>query len=108
MGSGDDCLICGRGADRMPVGVFAGYAMEGTRHGERVWLCEDCAQVREYARAFVVQVREHYGVHGGEGWEGVAMPPMSYGYGYRIASMVLRPQVGEEGVNRFYDWTLDL
>ena len=104
----DGCLICGRPAGQVPVGVFAEYALPGDREGERVWLCEECAQVREYARAFVMQVREHYGVRGGVGWEGVELPPDSFGYSYRIASPVLRAQVGEDGLPRFHAWTIDL
>ena len=56
----DGCLICGKDAAQVPVGVFSEYAGDDARHGARIWICEECAQVEEYARSFVIQAREHY------------------------------------------------
>jgi hypothetical protein len=104
----DGCLICGKTTDQVPVGVYAEYPVEGTRHGERVWLCERCAQTKDYARAFVLQVRDHYASYADAQPPLQDNPPQVYGYGYRIASPVLRAQVGEHGSNRFHEWTEDI
>ena len=104
----DGCLICGKTAEQVPVGVFSEYAGEGERHGERVWLCEECAQVKEYARAFVTQARDHFTISGDAGPGGAKRRGMSHGFSYRIASPVLRAQVGEHGLNRFHEWTEDI
>lgn len=104
----DGCLICGKLAEQVPVGVFSEYAGEGERHGERVWICEDCAQVKEYARAFVMQARDHFTTFGDTDPGGARRRGLSHGYSYRIASPVLRAQVGEQGLNRFHEWTEDI
>jgi hypothetical protein len=102
------CLICGKAADQVPVGVYSEYTGEGARHGERVWICEGCAQVKEYARAFVVQARDHYTSYGGTWPENQPRTGLPYAYSYRIASPVLRAQVDQHGLNLFHAWTADL
>lgn len=104
----DGCLICGRTSDTVPVGVFSEYTGSGERHGERVWICEDCAQVQEYARAFVTHARDHFTSFGGTWLEGVERRGMTHGYSYRIVSPVLRARVDEDGFNRFHEWTMDI
>jgi hypothetical protein len=104
----DGCLICGKTTEQVPVGVHAEYPGEGARHGERVWLCEICAQNRDYARAFVMQVRDHYASYASTQSAPGDDASQVYGYGYRIASPVLRTQVGEHGSNRFHEWTEDI
>ena len=102
------CLICGKAADQVPVGVYSEYTGEGERHGERVWICEGCAQVKEYARAFVIQARDHYTSYGGTWLDSQLPPGLPYAYSYRIASPVLRAQVDKHGFNLFHAWTADL
>jgi hypothetical protein len=104
----DGCLICGRPSAVVPLGVYSEYAGEGERHGERVWICEECAQVESYARAFVFQAREQYGLHGGDDWQGLRLPETSFGFSYRIVSPVLRALIDEQGFNLFHAWTLDI
>jgi hypothetical protein len=106
---GDEgCLICGKTTEEVPVGVYAEYPGEGARHGERVWLCEACAQTKDYARAFVLQVRAHYASYASAHSSLEEDTKQVYGYGYRIASPILRAQVGEHGSNRFHEWTEDI
>ena len=104
----DGCLICGKTTEQVPIGVYAEFPGEGARHGERVWLCEGCAQTREFARAFVLQVRDHYASY--ETMHRAAQDDRQriFGYGYRIASPVLRALVSERGTNRFHEWTEDI
>lgn len=104
----DGCLICGRTAERVPVGVYADYPGEGARTGERVWLCEECAQTRDFARAFVLHVRDHYASDADRQPLPGDAAQRIYGFGYRIASPVLRAQVGERGLNQFHEWTEDI
>ncbi len=104
----DGCLICGKAATQVPIGVFSEYAGEGERHGARVWICEACSQVEEYARSFVLQVREYYATYGKTGQCGECGPHQIYGYSYRLVSPVLRSQQGAGGMNRFHEWTLDI
>ena len=101
-------LIRVRDSEVVPVGLYSEYAGEGERQGERVWICEECAQVEAYARAFVIQAREQYRLHGGAGWQGERLPETSFGFGYRIVSPALRAQIDEYGVNRFHAWTIDI
>lgn len=108
MSHDNGCLICGKTAEQVPVGVYAEYPGEGERQGERVWLCEDCAQTKDYARAFVMQVRDHFASYDGTQLSPKNHPSQIYGFGYRIASPVLRAQVGEHGTNRFHEWTEDI
>ena len=69
-GSHDNgCLICGRTSDAVPVGVMTEYNGDGPCEGERAWLCGESAQVKDYARAFIMQARDHYGAYGGGGAE---------------------------------------
>lgn len=104
----DGCLICGKAAAEVPIGVFSEYAGEGERHGARIWICETCAQVEEYARSFVLQARDHYAMYGETGKHDERGPGQIYGYSYRIVSPVLRAQQGADGMNRFHEWTLDI
>ncbi|HEY8597052.1 MAG TPA: hypothetical protein VIL85_01400 [Thermomicrobiales bacterium] len=104
----DGCLICGKGAAQVPLGVFSEYAGDGERHGARIWICEGCAQVEEYARSFVLQAREHYAMYSETDQRGERGPDQIYGYSYRIVSPVLRAQQGAGGMNRFHEWTLDI
>ena len=104
----DGCLICGRREAVVPVGVYSEYAGGGARHGERVWICEACAQVEEYARAFVIQAREQYSAQGGVDWEGVQLPATSTAFSYRIVSPVLRALIDADGQNLFHAWTMDI
>jgi hypothetical protein len=101
----DGCLICGKTAAQVPVGVFSEYAGDGERHGARIWICEECAQVEEYARSFVIQAREHYATYGEQSERGAGQ---IFGYSYRIVSPTLRAQQGAGGMNRFHEWTLDI
>ena len=102
------CLICGRGSDVVPVGVYSEWAGEGERRGERVWLCEECAQVEEYARAFVFQAREQFSLRGGTAVGDEALPEASVGFSYRIVSPILRARTDAGGVNLFHAWTIDI
>jgi hypothetical protein len=92
----------------VPIGVYSKYVGEGERCGERVWICEECAQVEAYARAFVFQAREQYSHHGGGDWQGLRLPETSSGFSYRIVSPLLRALTDEQGFNRFHTWTLDI
>lgn len=103
----DGCLICGRTSDIVPVGVETEYEGDGPRDGERAWLCEDCAQVREYARAFITQARNHYGAYGSFGWLGIETPKIVYGFSYRIVSERMKAEYDEMGVHQFDEWTMD-
>ena len=38
----------------------AANAAAGARRGARIWICEECAQIKAYARAFVTQARDHF------------------------------------------------
>jgi hypothetical protein len=107
-GTDNGCLICGRTSDVVSLGVYSEYAGEGARQGERVWICEECAQIEEYARAFVIQAREQFSIHGGGGWQGQHLPETSVAFSYRIVSPVLRSLTDEHGVNRFHAWTIDI
>lgn len=102
------CLICGRPSTVVPVGVYSQYAGSGERQGERVWICEECAQVEAYARAFVFQAREQFSLYGGVDWEGLRLPETSCGFSYRIVSPLLRALTDEQGFNRFHAWTADI
>jgi len=104
----DGCLICGKDAAQVPLGVFSEYAGDDERHGARIWICEACAQVEEYARSFVLQARDHYATYGEPAQRGEPGPDRIYGYSYRIVSPVLRAQQGTDGMNRFHEWTLDI
>lgn len=97
----EGCLLCGKLAGQVAVGVYSEFAGGGKRQGERVWICEACAQVEEFARAFVIQARDHFTIYGDNRLDGMA-------YSYRIVSPVLRAQVDEQGLNRFHAWTADL
>lgn len=107
-GGDPGCLICGRASDVVPVGVYSEYAGSGARQGERVWICEECAQIEDYARAFVFQAREQFSLHGGGGWQGQHLPETSAAFSYRIVSPLLRALTDEHGVNRFHAWTMDI
>lgn len=100
----DGCLLCGKLAEQAAIGVYSEFAGDGDRQGERIWICEACAQVEEYARAFVIQARDHFTIYGDNRLNG--LPEMAYSY--RIVSPVLRAQVDEQGLNRFHAWTADL
>jgi len=102
------CLICGRTSDAVPVGVMTEYNGDGPREGERAWLCDECAQVEDYARAFIMQAKEHYGSYGGVGWPGVAMPKTSYDCSYRIVSERMRAEYDEIGIHQFDEWVIDI
>ncbi len=105
----DGCLICGKDAAHVPLGVFSEYVGGGERHGARIWICEACAQVEEYARSFVLQARDHYATYGETDQRGErGLEQQIYGYSYRIVSPVLRAQHGTGGMNRFHEWTLDI
>lgn len=104
----DGGLICGKAAEQVPIGVFSEYVGDGERHGARIWICEECAQIEEYARSFVLQAREHYATYGAIGQCGERGPGRIYGYSYRIVSPILRAQQGANGMNRFHEWTLDI
>lgn len=90
------------------MGVLSVYTGDDDRRGARVWICEECAQVRAYARAFVTQARDHFTSFADPGPDGGARTGMVYGYGYRIVSPVLRAQRGENGLSRFHEWTEDI
>jgi hypothetical protein len=92
----------------VPIGVMTQYNGDGPREGERIWICEECAQVEEYARAFVTQARDHFTSFGGTWLNGVPHQGMTHGYSYRIVSPVLREQTDEHGFNRFHEWTMDI
>lgn len=104
----DGCLICGRDAAQVPIGVFSEYAGDDGRNGARIWLCEECAQIKEYARSFVIQAREHYATYGEKSGRDERGANQIYGYSYRIVSPTLRSQQGASGMNRFHEWTLDI
>ncbi len=65
-------LSCGRTSDAVPVGVMTEYNGDEPREGERARLRDECAQVKDYARACIMQAKEHYGSYGGV-W-GLGMP----------------------------------
>jgi hypothetical protein len=95
------CLICGRTSDAVPTGVVAEYVGDDARDGERLLLCEECAGVRDYARAFMAQARDHY--RGPRGFLGVRR-----GLAYRMVSEELRAEQNEMGVHQFDEWTMDI
>ncbi len=90
------------------MGVLTVYVGDDERQGERVWLCEECAQVKAYARAFVTQARDHFTSFGGTRPDSEQRTGMVHGYGYRIVSPILRAQQGEAGLSRFHEWTEDI
>ena len=104
----DDCLICGKDETQVSMGVLCVYTGDDGRRGERVWLCEECAQVEVYARAFVTQARDHFTIFADSRSEGGPRTGMDYGYGYRLVSPLLRSQHGENGLSRFHEWTEDI
>jgi hypothetical protein len=104
----DDCLICGKNEAQVPIGVLSVYTGDDERRGARVWICEECAQVEAYARAFVTQARDHFSSFADSRSEGGPRTGMVYGYGYRIVSPLLRSQRGENGLSRFHEWTEDI
>lgn len=105
-GHDNGCLICGRTSDAVPVGVMTEYNGDGPREGERAGLCDDCAQVKDYARAFIMQVKEHYGSYGGVEWMGMAKT--SYGFSYRIVSESMKVEYDEIGIHQFDEWVIDI
>jgi len=90
------------------VGVIAEYNGDGPREGERAWLCDECAQERDYARAFIMQAKEHYGSHGGVGWMGIRNPENSYGFSYQIVAERLKAEYDDLGTQQFDAWVTDI
>ena len=93
---------------QVPMGVLSVYTGEDDRRGDRVWICEECAQVKAYARAFVTQARDHFTSFGDPSRDSGTGTGMVQGFGYRIVSPVLRAQWGEAGLSRFHEWTEDI
>ena len=98
----------GRTGDAVPVGVMTEYNGDGPREGKRAWLCDESAQVKDYARACITQAKEHYGSYGGVEWMGMAMPKTSYGYSYRIVSESMKAEYDEIGIHQFDEWVIDI
>jgi hypothetical protein len=61
------CVACGRDTHAAHVGVVTVLQGGGPRDGAEAWICEDCAQDRDRARAFVRLAHQRYPAHSGHG-----------------------------------------
>jgi len=64
--------------------------------------------VEDYARAFIMQAKEHYGSHGGVRWMGIRKPENSYGFSYRIISERLKAENDDTETHQFDAWMIEI
>ena len=84
------------------------YNGGGPREGQRDLLCDEYAQVKDYARAFITQERHHYGSNGGVEWMGINNPKSIYGFSYHITSERMKAEYDEIGTHQFDAWVHDI